>query len=152
MHIVEVVNVETFFCKATRIDSLSKASSHDFFNNIKLIFALVLQDFEVLFHVKLFVSERHDQVGILFEAILLVTKQVKTNFKAKSADVELIAPKATLGSYHILREVMLHKMQVAVFDWVLFFLKETVLDQRCMDIYAQHLERLLEYLRCQISV
>ena len=91
-------------------------------------------------------------MSVLFEAALLVSKQVKTDFKAKRADVELVAPEVALGWYHILHEIVLHEMQVAVFDWVLFFLNETVLDQRCMDIYAQHLERLLEYLRCQISI
>lgn len=91
-------------------------------------------------------------MGILFKVVLLVSKQVKTDFKAKRADVELIAPKVTLGSYHILHEVMLHKMQVAVLDKVFFFLEETVLNQRCMNVYAQHLEWLLEYLGSQISI
>ena len=47
---------------------------------------------------------------------------------------------------------MLHKMQVAVLDKVFFFLEETVLNQRCMNVYAQHFEWLLEYLGSQISI
>lgn len=120
LHIVKIVNVQASICHFFDIDACGKASPHYVFDYIKLPITLVLEYLEVLFTVKIFPRQRYDQLGIEIELALFFAKEIKTDLKAKSADIELATPDISIWCHCFAKEIMFDELCVAQVNRILW--------------------------------
>jgi hypothetical protein len=99
-----------------------------------------VKDLEVLLLVEVLTRQRHYDVRVCVEHALFLAEKLESDFEAKGADVELVAPNETTGAESLSKEVMLHELKIALVDGVLCLLDVAVLDEKLVDVCTKHAE------------